>query len=86
MDKAEYLFEKIASIPDSVIQLVANKYNVEANKIRPNSRFLQLGDELDIVELGAEAEKKFNIHISDKDFNKLKTVNHLSKLVKNKHA
>ncbi|WAM33085.1 acyl carrier protein [Caldicellulosiruptor morganii] len=63
------IFEKVKKI-------IADKLDIEEDKITPESSFLDdLGaDSLDIVELIMELEEEFNIEIPDEDAEKIRTV------------
>ena len=70
--------EKIENenIADKVIGIVANQLDVEKEKIKPETSFINdLGaDSLDIVELVMEFEEAFEMSIPDEDAEKIRTV------------
>ncbi len=64
------------SIEDKVIGIVASQLDVEKEKIKPETSFINdLGaDSLDIVELVMEFEEAFDMSIPDEDAEKIRTV------------
>ena len=64
------------TIEDRVIGIVANQLDVEKEKIKPETSFINdLGaDSLDIVELVMEFEEAFDMSIPDEDAEKIRTV------------
>jgi acyl carrier protein len=64
------------NIADKVIGIVANQLDVEKEKIKPETSFINdLGaDSLDIVELVMEFEEAFDMSIPDEDAEKIRTV------------
>ena len=64
------------NIADKVISIVANQLDVEKEKIKPETSFINdLGaDSLDIVELVMEFEEAFDMSIPDEDAEKIRTV------------
>jgi len=64
------------TIEDRVINIVANQLDVEKEKIKPETSFINdLGaDSLDIVELVMEFEEAFDMSIPDEDAEKIRTV------------
>jgi acyl carrier protein len=64
------------NIGDKVISIVANQLDVEKEKIKPETSFINdLGaDSLDIVELVMEFEEAFDMSIPDEDAEKIRTV------------
>jgi len=65
-----------SEILEKVKKIIADKLDVEEDKITPESSFLDdLGaDSLDIVELIMELEEEFGIEIPDEDAEKIRTV------------
>ncbi|WAM30883.1 acyl carrier protein [Caldicellulosiruptor naganoensis] len=65
-----------SEIFEKVRKIIADKLDIEVDKITPESSFLDdLGaDSLDIVELIMELEEEFNIEIPDEDAEKIRTV------------
>ena len=65
-----------SEIFEKVKKIIADKLDVEEDKITPESSFLDdLGaDSLDIVELIMELEEEFGIEIPDEDAEKIRTV------------
>ena len=63
------LFEKVKEI-------VANKLNVDADKITPETNLMEdlKADSLDIVELIMDLESEFDLQIPDEDLPKVATV------------
>ncbi|HET6408784.1 MAG TPA: phosphopantetheine-binding protein [Chthoniobacteraceae bacterium] len=57
---------------------------VPAEKVTPEARLAELGDELDLVELIMASEEEFEIEIDDEDAEKLSTVGDLTKYVSEK--
>ena len=58
--------------------IVIDKLNIEANKVKPDANIKDLGaDNLDIVELIMEMERRFNLPVDDEVLEKCKTVNDL---------
>lgn len=66
----------MASVPDRVIDIVAEQLGVEKEKITPQTSFVNdLGaDSLDTVELVMELEEEFDINIPDDAAEKIQTV------------
>jgi len=66
----------MADNSEKVKDIIANELGVEREKLSDGASFIDdLGaDSLDIVELGMEFEKEFNIEIPDEDAEKLRTV------------
>ena len=65
-----------SEIFEKVKKIIADKLDIEEDKIKPESSFLDdLGaDSLDIVELIMELEEEFGIEIPDEDAEKIRTV------------
>ncbi len=68
---------------DKVMQIVADKLNVEAGKVKSEASFTEdLGaDSLDTVELVMEFEKEFDIQIPDDAAEKIATVGDAVKFI-----
>ncbi len=66
----------MASVPERVIDIVAEQLGVEKAKISPETSFVNdLGaDSLDTVELVMELEEEFDINIPDDAAEKIQTV------------
>jgi len=65
----------MASIAESVKEIIVDKLGVEPSEVTPEASFADLGaDALDTVELIMEFEKKFNISIPDEAAEKIVTV------------
>ncbi len=66
----------MASVPERVIDIVAEQLGVEKSKISPETSFVNdLGaDSLDTVELVMELEEEFDINIPDDAAEKIQTV------------
>lgn len=66
----------MASVPERVIDIVADQLGVEKEKISPETSFVNdLGaDSLDTVELVMELEEEFDINIPDDAAEKIQTV------------
>ena len=62
---------------ESVKAVVVGQLNVDANEVKPESRFIEdlNADSLDVVELVMALEEKFSIEIPDEDAEKIKTLN-----------
>ena len=76
------------SIEDKVIGIVANQLDVEKEKIKPETSFINdLGaDSLDIVELVMEFEEAFDMSIPDEDADKIRTVGDAINYIKEHQA
>lgn len=62
-------------ILEKVIELVADKLNVDAKEITAETTFEDLGaDSLDIVELVMALEEEFDLEISDDDADKISSI------------
>jgi acyl carrier protein len=63
-------------IADRVATIVSNQLDVEKEKVKPETSFINdLGaDSLDIVELVMELEEEFDMSIPDEDAEKIRTV------------
>ena len=63
-------------IAERVATIVANQLDVEKEKVKPETSFINdLGaDSLDIVELVMELEEEFQMSIPDEDAEKIRTV------------
>lgn len=58
-----------------VIEIIAEKLNMQTDNITPESTFKDLGaDSLDIVEIIMSFEETFGIEIKDEDAEKIKNV------------
>ena len=66
----------MASVPERVIDIVADQLGVDKDKITPDTSFVNdLGaDSLDTVELVMELEEEFDITIPDDAAEKIQTV------------
>jgi acyl carrier protein len=66
----------VASVPERVIDIVADQLGVDKDKITPDTSFVNdLGaDSLDTVELVMELEEEFDITIPDDAAEKIQTV------------
>ena len=66
----------MASVPERVIDIVAEQLGVDKEKIKPETSFVNdLGaDSLDTVELVMELEEEFDINIPDDAAEKIQTV------------
>jgi len=66
----------VASVPERVIDIVAEQLGVDKEKIKPETSFVNdLGaDSLDTVELVMELEEEFDINIPDDAAEKIQTV------------
>jgi acyl carrier protein len=75
-EKAEKTENENVSIEEKVIGIVASQLDVEKEKIKPETSFINdLGaDSLDIVELVMEFEEAFDMSIPDEDAEKIRTV------------
>lgn len=64
------------NIADKVIGIVASQLDVDKEKVKPETSFINdLGaDSLDIVELVMEFEEAFEMSIPDEDAEKIRTV------------
>jgi acyl carrier protein len=68
--------ENVENIEEKVYAIVADQLDVEKEKIKPETSFINdLGaDSLDIVELVMEFEEAFDMSIPDEDAEKIRTV------------
>jgi len=75
-EKTEKAENENVSIEDKVVDIVASQLDVEKEKIKPETSFINdLGaDSLDIVELVMEFEEAFDMSIPDEDAEKIRTV------------
>jgi acyl carrier protein len=75
-DKPEGQKNENVSIEEKVVGIVASQLDVEKDKIKPETSFINdLGaDSLDIVELVMEFEEAFDMSIPDEDAEKIRTV------------
>jgi acyl carrier protein len=66
----------VPSVQEKVIELVSNQMGVSAEKVTPETSFINdLGaDSLDTVELIMELEDAFDMNIPDEDAEKIQTV------------
>lgn len=76
----------IKNIEKKVIEILAEKLNIKAEKIKPESKLADdLGmDSFGAVEVMFEVEEKFGVTVSDKELIGLKTVEDVVKYVENK--
>lgn len=65
-----------AEITSKVIQIVSQNLEIEADKIKPESKFTDdlKADSLAVVELVLALEENFGLEIPDEDAQKIKTV------------
>ena len=75
-EKPESEKNENVDVADKVIGIVASQLDVEKEKIKPETSFINdLGaDSLDIVELVMEFEEAFDMSIPDEDAEKIRTV------------
>ena len=67
---------------ERVLALIAEKADMDANDIKPENKWAELGiDSLDVFELIMEIEKEFFISIPDEDAHSLNTVGDAIKYV-----
>lgn len=73
------------AIEKRVIQILADKLDIDAEKIKPESKLMEdLGmDSFGAIEMVFELEEAFGINISDKDLEKIKVVNDVIEYIKN---
>ncbi len=71
-------------LKDKVIQIIVQQLGVEADKVTPESTFIDdLGaDSLDIVELIMAFEEEFGIDIPDEDAEKITAVKNVLEYIK----
>lgn len=71
---------------ETVRKIIAEQMTVEENEISLETNIVEtLGaDSLDIAEIAIKIEEELNIDIKDKEANKIKTVNDLVNLLKEK--
>ncbi len=83
-EKTENEKDENVSIEEKVIGIVASQLDVEKEKIKPETSFINdLGaDSLDIVELVMEFEEAFDMSIPDEDAEKIRTVGDAIKYIK----
>ena len=76
----------MADIKDQVIALVANKMDVEAEKITAETHFINdlQSDSLDMAELVIDLEEEFGVTISDEDAQTIETVGQAISFIENK--
>ena len=74
--------KNIQSIQRDIMKIIAKYGKVELSKIAKVSNLSELGiDSFAFLEIIAEIEKKYKIFIPDDDFDKIKTIKDLKKLV-----
>lgn len=67
---------------DTIIELVAEQFTVDAHELTEDTTFADLGaEELDITELVYAVEDRFEMDISEEEANALETVADLADLV-----
>jgi len=73
----------VANIQDRVLKIVCDRLNVEADKVKEDTSFINdLGaDSLDIVELVMEFEEEFGVQIPDDQAENIKTVGQAIKFI-----
>ncbi len=73
----------MANIQDRVLKIVCDRLNVEADKVKEDTSFINdLGaDSLDIVELVMEFEEEFGVQIPDDQAENIKTVGQAIKFI-----
>ncbi|MCB1116954.1 MAG: acyl carrier protein [Chlamydiia bacterium] len=62
------------SIKQSVIDIVAKQYSLDAVDLKEDELFTNLGDSLEAVELMMELEEQFCLDIPQEESEKLKTI------------
>ena len=74
---------KVASVPERVIDIVAEQLGADKEKIKPETSFVNdLGaDSLDTVELVMELEEEFDINIPEDAAEKIQTVGEAIKFI-----
>lgn len=73
------------AIFDDVKAVVVEQLNVDANEVKPESKFVEdLGaDSLDVVELVMALEEKFDVEIPDDQAEKIQTVQNAVDFIEN---
>ena len=73
---------------EEVIDLIADVLEMDKNEIDENTNLINdLGlESLDLVDLVAAFEKKYDVEILDKDIKNLQTVNDIIKYLENKNV
>lgn len=67
---------------DTIIELVAEQFTVDADELSEDTAFADLGaEELDITDLVYAVEDRFEMDISEEDANALQTIADLADLV-----
>lgn len=60
---------------DDVKEVVVEQLNVSPHEVKSNTKFRDLGaDNLDIIELVLQLEKKFDVHIPDSELPSISSV------------
>lgn len=73
---------------DEIISLIAETLEISKDRINENTNLtVDLGlESLDLVDLVAAFEKKYNIEILDKDIKNLQTVKDIIEYIEEKHV
>jgi len=75
---------RTGTVGERLRAIFVEELQVPAEKVTPEARLAELGDELDLVELIMASEEEFEIEIDDEDAEKLSTVGDLTKYVSEK--
>jgi len=67
---------------DSIVQVIATRFKIDANRIVPEASFDELGlDSLSQIELALSLKKDLGISISDDELAQISTVSDIFKMV-----
>lgn len=80
--------DNLMSIEKEVIDIVVEQLGVDASEVAPEKSFVEdlNADSLDLTELIMTFEERFGFEISEKDAEKLKTINDVIEYIKAKKA
>lgn len=69
-------------IYESVRELLRTQLEIEEDKINAETTFDELGaDSLDLIDVVSDIESEYEVEIADSDFDKIKTVGDILKLL-----
>ncbi len=69
-------------IYESVKELISTQLEIDGDKISEETTFDELGaDSLDLIDVVADIESKYEIEIAESEFEKIKTVGDIEKII-----
>jgi acyl carrier protein len=76
--------EALADVEGTVLDVVSDRLGVARDELHRETRFIEIGDSLDAVEIVMELEDTYGLRIPDEDSEKLKSIGQVIDYVKDK--